>query len=416
MITDYGKFEYCEASTYLIRRLTPQEDKRACIKEFLLKKIKEAHDKGDDAGIGRLLREAMVPQVVDDRTFRLAGYNFDVIGTIYSGSKSDQVLGGWKLLVEESVPIDIYLEAFYISSLDTSLNHLIENDTKVDHETYISMTMEPVVLELLRLCYWIYKCKEILDQKSFAAKFNEVKSNLTFNDLDEFKNRLHRNFRLLAKLMADKSIPRWERAFYERELMELVEVGGPFRSNVSSYVPEFMSAALMKEAGFEIDFISTANEKRCDLLMNSFKMEIKTFFDTSNEAIKLEKSLGAEILETLERDKAVKDIKNALSKKPNMVLFFLSFTSLGAGFTKHTYKKNVDFSLQSALSESISVAQHNRTSQNREKISVVTFTTAIDFHDCIYRMFFYTVPYPVKKNNNDEFEPVPEKLTIDLTF
>jgi len=294
----YGKFEYCERVTYLIKLMAPREDKRVCIENFLLKKIMEAHDKGDDAETGRLIREAMAPpQVIDDRTIRLAGYNFGVIGTIYSGSNSNEVLGGWKLLVDESVPIAIYLEAFYISSFYTSLNHLIENDTKVDHETFISMTMEPVVLELLRLCYWIYKCKEILDQKSFAAKFNEVKSNLTFNDLDKFKNGLHQSFRNLGILMRDAAIPRWERAFYEWELLERVEVGGPFRSNISSYVPEFMSAALMRGEGFEIKFIPTAEEKHCDLLVNSFKMEIKTFLDTSNEAIKLEKSLGLEAKE-----------------------------------------------------------------------------------------------------------------------
>lgn len=393
----------------------PQKDERICIKEYLSEKIYKAIESNDKAKISALLQEAMIPQVIDDKTFRLAGYDFDVTGTIYSTASANEVLSGWTLLVEESVPINLYLEAFYISSLDSSFHHLIEKDTRVDHETYISMTMEPVVLELLRLCFWIYRCKGILDQNSFAVKFNEVKSNLTFRDFEGFKEGLHRSFRLLGMLMADKSIPEWERTFYEWELMEIVEVGGPFRSNVSSYVPEFMLAALMKEASFEISFISTGEEKRCDLLINSFKMEVKTFLDTSKEPIKVEQSLSAEILETLKRDKAVKDIRNALTKKADLVLVLLSFTSLGAGVSKYTYDMNIGFSMKSALNESILVAQHNRTSQNMEQIPVVTLTTGIDFHDCIYRMFFCPVPYPLKIDN-DQLEPDIDKLKIDLNI
>jgi hypothetical protein len=52
------------------------------------------------------------------------------------------------------------------------------------------------------------------------------------------------------------------------------------------------SAALMKEANFDINFISTAEEKRCDLRVNSLKIEIKTFLNMSKEAIRLEKSIG----------------------------------------------------------------------------------------------------------------------------
>jgi len=95
-----------------------------------------------------------------------------------------------------------------------------------------------------------------------------------------------------------------------------------------------------------------------------------------------------------------------------MLLIFLSFTSLGDGFIKNTYKKDADFSLQSAVGNSIAVAQQNRSTQNIEKIPVMTFTTGIDFHACIYRMFFYTVPYPVKKGN-DKLEPDKDELKID---
>lgn len=334
-------------------------------------------------------------------------------GTICLGSNAYDVLKGWKQLVEGSVPIDLYMKAFYVSTLNSVLKHESSYDTQVDDETLVNNRIEPVVLELLRLSYWIYKCKERLNPESFDVKFAEVKSSLISHNLNEVRGDLDRNLRNFGKLMADRLIPKWERALYERELMELVEVGGQFRSNISSYVPEFMSAALMKEAGFEIEFIPTGNEKRCDFLLNSFKVEVKTFLDMSYEPPELEKSLNAEILGTLKRNKAVGDMKDALSKKADIVLMFLSFTTLGVGFSKYTFKKDIDFSLGSALSKSISIAQRNQTTQDMTEVPVITFTTLIDFSDCIYKMFFYTVPYPVKKDNG-KFEPDPDKLTIDL--
>jgi DNA-binding transcriptional regulator GbsR (MarR family) len=52
--------------------------------------------------------------------------------------------------------------------------------------------------------------------------------------------------------MKDVRIPFWERQLHARELVTEFEV---FRSNVSSVVPELMSAALVQEAGFGVSFI-----------------------------------------------------------------------------------------------------------------------------------------------------------------
>lgn len=60
----------------------------------------------------------------------------------------------------------------------------------------------------------------------------------------------------------------------------------------------------------------------------------------------------------------VKDIEDALSKKPDMIIFFLSFTSLGMGFPKHTFNKNISLELLNAFTNSISIEQSNRTTQN----------------------------------------------------
>jgi hypothetical protein len=390
-------------------------DKKVCIKEFLFEKIKEVYDRDDKVEFGRLLQKAIIPEKVDIKTIRLAGYDLDVTGTIYSGANADEVLRGWNLLVGELVPVDIYLKTFYISTLEANLKYSLENDTKVDDETYISNIRAPVALELLSLSYWIHKCKEELDQASFATKFAEVKEHLTFRDIEVFRENLHRMLRTHGRVMGDESALPQEREHAERELMQEIETGGPFRSNVSSYVPEFMLAYLIKETGFGVKFMPATNDKKCDLVVNTFKMEVKTFLDRIDPRFKLEGSLKKEIRETLRRDKAVRDIKDALSKKSDVILIFLTFTTLGLAFPKYTYKRVVNFSLQTALRESLLLIEYNRTTKHVEKVPVITFTTAIDVTDCVYKLFFYTVPYPVKKVN-DKLEPDKDKLKIDLNI
>jgi hypothetical protein len=53
----------------------------------------------------------MTPEVLDDISIRIAGYDFDITGTIYPESNPCDVLKGRKLH-EEFVSIDLYLGAF----------------------------------------------------------------------------------------------------------------------------------------------------------------------------------------------------------------------------------------------------------------------------------------------------------------
>jgi len=167
----------------------------------------------------------------------------------------------------------------------------------------------------------------------------------------------------------------------------------------------------MKRAGLEIDFIPTADEKRCDFHINTFKVEVKTFLDRTNPRIKLEESLSTEILEILKRKKTIRDIEDSLSKKSDITLIFLTFSSLGSGFANYTFNRVVDFSLEKALRDSNSIAPHHI-----EYIPVITFTTAIDYSNCVYKMFFFTVPFPVKKKEDGNYELIPDRLSIDLPF
>lgn len=193
---------------------------------------------------------------------------------------------------------------------------------------------------------------------------------------------------------------------------ELVAELEKFRSNVSSIVSEIMLAALVHEAGFRVSFIATISGiKTCDLVIQSYKTEVKTFLDICSESIKVESDLGKEIELTLKRYKAVTDINESLLKKAEIIFLNLTFTSLGLGFAKYTFDKRINFSLSKALNEAISLAEQNRLKPLIDYIPVVVFMTLIDAFNCDYKIFFYTIHYTIKRKN-DTVESKPDSLNV----
>jgi hypothetical protein len=70
-----------------------------------------------------------------------------------------------------------------------------------------------------------------------------------------------------------------------------------FRSNVSSIVPELMSAALVHETGFGVSFSPTISGiKTYDLVVQSYKRELKTFLDIYIEGTKVESAKKIECM------------------------------------------------------------------------------------------------------------------------
>ena len=154
---------------------------------------------------------------------------------------------------------------------------------------------------------------------------------------------------------------------------------GPFRSNISSLIPELMLATVIQEAVFAISFITATPEVRsCDLLLESYNTEVKTFLDTHEEGKKIERNLAKEIVGTLKREKAMDDINDSLSKKAEIILMFFTFSSMAVAFPKYTFEKPINFSLAEVLMKSISLAERNKMNPIVNEIPVVTFTTLID--------------------------------------
>ena len=190
--------------------------------------------------------------MINDKVISFTAWKFVVTGTIYSGAKANDIVDGWKILANENIPLIIYTKPFYIT-LFSWLYHDPDKNVEVNRHTVINNILEPESSELLRLCYWIDKCKRIIvDENSFQAKFNDVKSNLRFQNEEESKEQINRKLTVFGRIIQDETIPAWER---ELNAANLVRELQPFRSNVSRFVPEFMLAVLAQEAGFHAQFI-----------------------------------------------------------------------------------------------------------------------------------------------------------------
>jgi hypothetical protein len=381
-----------------------------------LVELKELIDKGDQNGYVRLLQESISPKIRNDKTISFTAWNFNVPGTVYSEANSNDIVNGWDLLTNQNIPLISYSKGFYTTSLSSWLSHDPKDNVDVDEDTVINNILEPESLEILRLSYWVNKCKQIMkDKVSFETKLGEVRSSLKFQNETQFKERLNRKLTIFGRIMKDIGIPYWERDLHARELVCQLET---LRSNISSYVPEFMLAALTHEAGFETNFIpSSEEEKKCDLLVRKlYKVEVKTFLDKSEKGRRIEDNLEDEIKGTLKRSKAIRDINESLAKKAEIIFMFLTFSSLSIGFAKYTFEKNMKFPLSESLIQSISLAEQNRLPAGIEQIPIVVFVTWIDVISCNYKISSHMVPYPIKRKNENELEADPEKLEIKLSI
>jgi hypothetical protein len=380
-------------------------------KEPLEEVLKLINDMKSEDGV-KLLQNSLSPRY-DSRFVIFTGWKFDVAGTIYNHCNPTEVMKGWNLMVSEGIPVDIYVKALYISSLYAQSVNSDKRNIEVKQDIELNNVTEPLPLEILRLGYWIHKCKEaIVNKKSFDSKLKQIKGSLIFENQEATRHLLNHKLVNFGKLMKDPAIPLWERELHASELNTQLEFG-PFRSNISSLIPEFMLTALILEAGFDTSFIiATSQIKTCDLLVKSYKTEIKTFLDSFHVGMKIENNLVHEVEDTLKRNKAIHDINDSLSKKAEIIFMFLTFSSMAVAFAKYTFEKGLTFSMQEAISQSVFLAEQNTLNSYIEYIPVVVCTTLIDAINCEYRIFSYTVPYPVRRNENDVLEAWPEKLTV----
>jgi len=164
---------------------------------------------------------------------------------------------------------------------------------------------------------------------------------------------------------------------------------------ISSYLPEFMLSGLLKMEKYNVNFIPESNiEKRCDLYIDNVKIEIKTIHDEARHTLELEEDLEKEVWRTMDRKKIKKHIKDALEKRADLIILFLSYTSVGYQMLQHAHKINykVEYSFSKAIKHAIQINMKKKD----DEIPLVIFTTGIFPNDKYsYAIFSYLIALPV---------------------
>jgi hypothetical protein len=362
--------------------------------------------------IAQELKHLIVFEIINERMISMIGWEFDVTVWIYSSANSSEVKSGFDFLMNSNIHLETYLNAFLIKSIDDAFNQE-RTKAKEYHDTTIDITSEPEVLELLRLCYWINRCKNIIGN-SFNNKFNEVKEQLELGYKDELAKGFADSCNRISKKLLD-----YVHSYSEREshATHFLNELNKFRTTVSSFVSEFMLAAISREEGFDVEFpLKSDSEKTCDITLDSFDVEVKTILDRI-EFSNTEETLSKELEGTLKKKKVVESINDALSKHPDVIFLVLTFTSAGISINDHILQsQNHQPSIQQMLRQAIALSSSNRAlrkSQQTNEIPVVIFVAGVDVTNSIYRVSALTIRHPLLTINNYLIAD-SEKLKIDL--
>jgi hypothetical protein len=171
--------------------------------------LKELINKDDREGYNQFLLESLSPTIRNDKTISFTLWNLNVPGTIYSQANPSDIINGWRFLIDQNLPLRIYAKAFQVTSLLTLwLFYNPKDNVDVEEDTVINNILEPESLEILRLCYWINRCKQATkDRDSFETKLGEVRDTIKFQNKNEFEKQLNHLFTTFGRQGQNTSIP-----------------------------------------------------------------------------------------------------------------------------------------------------------------------------------------------------------------
>ena len=176
--------------------------------------------------------------------------------------------------IKSEIPVEIYSLIFFIRSADDYLRV-----KKVNGEliwlTY-EAGFEPDIVELLRLCYWYYKCSS-LSFISLNYKKIELRKQLGTELPEKVKEHFSEDpsrfsMELLKELTIIKNTHEPGGGFYYFDILE----------KVSSYVSELMVMFLVVKDKFKARFVkntdieSSENKKKFDMPVENIPSEVKS--------------------------------------------------------------------------------------------------------------------------------------------
>ena len=177
------------------------------------------------------LKKISFPKIEDEKFISFIDCKFNIVLLIYPEAKSNEIISGFDIL-NKYIPIDIYTSALFFQTFDTLLNQY-RNKIEVANDMIVDNLIEPEIIELLRLSYWINKCENTMDKQNVQKKLKEIGNNLKFDS--KAKQKIKNMFLNYGKIMKDETIPYAEREKTEKEFFKELDL---FRKNISSFLTE----------------------------------------------------------------------------------------------------------------------------------------------------------------------------------
>jgi hypothetical protein len=352
--------------------------------------------RGGKAHILPIINQSLEPKAIDSAHISFVLMNIDVTKTVFFRASSSEIMEGWNLLKHAGIPLSLYVGIFGLNSVVKQLG--MSDDismTPIKNTDSVRNDLEPLTLELIRLCYWINRCKTDLTGQSFEVKIQELIGRLRFSDEKAIRAVLGTKMVDCGRSMQEKQLEANLRSDRLRNLKESIDFMN-FRRNVSSLIPECMCAVLFKEQGYRVEFNQTSDIRKSDFTLNVSQLEIKTFLDSLTRSNRVRKSLFEEVKTTLKNRKTIRDINEALSQKADAVLLFLTFSSLAIGLAKYTNDNPIDYTFENSAEN----LKRLLVEKNISTVPIVIICTIIDTVLCNYRLLSFCLEYPIETDSN----------------
>lgn len=248
------------------------------------------------------------PKRIDDTQIKLCGWTFNIQSVVCANATSNAILEGWQMINTEipNVMDRLIQPLFYKSVREVRILHLWQFST-----------IEPSIIELLRLSYWYYKCSNLNSDNTFQLKKEEIEGKLVedlLNNIEEYRRSIKDSFtedgkqfllNLEREIRAGIAKP-IDTEFYEKYLKQVLIA-------VWSVISELMFAALSGEYGSKISFETSGGNHDYDFVVKEVPAQVKMIIpefktvelDDGKIRQRIRELLGGRQIEEMEVEKEI---------------------------------------------------------------------------------------------------------------
>lgn len=349
----------------------------------------------------------MMLQARQNNYVYLNGWRFNVHSTIYPGASATEIVEGQKLLDNHAPSLFNRLhEIYFLQS--------VSEFRKFRPSNFIHRfcEIEPKMLDLLRLCYWYYKCLRIPNSNFLQFKSPEVRRKLAkgllssiegyaANITNDFPGGTNEEFLIwLQESLDNMKPPKLSDKNFGKYMKKLSE-------DIGSIISELMFAVLSNYNGYKTSFdTSPEPDHDYDFLINNLPVQVKTFNSSEDrqesiqniEEIERRRSLDPntlvkEIVDFLLDLTALNEMERAVNQGALIIFSDMSHIRTGHVLRKYVSEKGFILPLENAISNSINIARNG----NKTTLPLIVCVSGTHYD---YQLYALNFQIPVIKDNN----------------